>query len=698
MENPVPFNEIRWTPGSLELILAGVDEVPRIISVAFEGEEFIRATKPLPLTEVGVVGEGRSWSARRYIDSVVGNRSTYQWHEISDGGQTLTIASADPISGLTVVTRLTASLDGAAIRMDATVTNDGSRSVDVSWITSGALSGLLGPGAAESSKLWSADNDWLAEYRWDSRPVRRLLPYLNRRAHQHDPRGAYSRSSSGAWSTDGSLPLGLLTDSETSLTVGWQIEHNGAWHWQLGERGEDLYLSALGPTEADHDWGVRLEPGASFTTVPVTLVLSKDGFEGAMATMTAVRRSIRRPHADLTKLPVIFNDYMNTLMGDPTTAKLRPLIDAAAAAGAEIFCIDAGWYDDADGWWDSVGAWEPSERRFPGGIGPVLQHIRDQGMAPGLWLEPEVIGVHSPMATRLPDEAFFQRGGKRVVEHGRFQLDLRHEAARKHLDEVVDRLVDDLGVAYFKLDYNINPGTGTDVDSFSAGAGLLQHNRAYLSWIEGVLDRHPELTIENCASGGMRVDYAMLSRLQLQSTSDQQDPLLYAPIAAAAATAVTPEQAANWAYPQPSYTEDLNAFTLNTGLLGRLQLSGRIDAMDPSQLLLVKEAVRAYKDVRQHIRHALPRWPLGLPTWDADWIAYSLQHENTTLLTVWRRGGQDQTRTLPIPGLTPESRIERVFPHRGDAEVVLDSGASALAVTLPRAPQAITVRVVATGP
>jgi alpha-galactosidase len=154
---------------------------------------------------------------------------------------------------------------------------------------------------------------------------------------------------------------------------------------------------------------------------------------------------------------------------------------------------------------------------------------------------------------------------------------------------------------------------------------------------------------------------------------------------------VTPEQAANWAYPQPSYTEDLNAFTLNTALLGRLQLSGRIDAMDTSQLSLVKEAVQAYKGMRQHIRQAVPRWPLGLPTWDADWIAYCLQDGGTTLLTVWRRGGQDQTLTLPLPGLTSESRIERVFPQRSDAQIVLCSGA--LVVTLPRAPQAITLRV-----
>lgn len=127
------------------------------------------------------------------------------------------------------------------------------------------------------------------------------------------------------------------------------------------------------------------------------------------------------------------------------------MIDAAAKVGADYFCIDAGWYDDGADWWDSVGEWRLSDVRFPdGGLDRVLQAIRAAGMVPGLWLEPEVIGVRSPWPRSLPQEAFLQRRGTRVVEHGRYLLDLRNEFARKHLDDVVDRLVDEHGVGYFK--------------------------------------------------------------------------------------------------------------------------------------------------------------------------------------------------------------------------------------------------------
>ena len=95
-----------------------------------------------------------------------------------------------------------------------------------------------------------------------------------------------------------------------------------------------------------------------------------------MARLTACRRAIRREHDDHRRLPVIFNDYMNTLMGDPTTERLLPLIAAAAETGAEYFCIDSGWYAGlGEGWWDTVGAWKPSVTRFTNGIAEVLQTL-----------------------------------------------------------------------------------------------------------------------------------------------------------------------------------------------------------------------------------------------------------------------------------------------------------------------------------
>lgn len=161
-----------------------------------------------------------------------------------------------------------------------------------------------------------------------------------------------------------------------------------------------------------------------------------------------------------------------------------------------------------------------------------------------MWLKLEVMGTQCEIAKAVSDDWFFVRHGKRVYDRSRFQLDFRNPAVRKYADEVIDRVVREYGAGYIKMDYNIEPGIGTDYYADSPGEGLLGHERAYLSWLDDVFKRYPELVIENCSSGGLRMDYAMLSRCSIQSISDQEDYQNFAVIAANAAAGVTPEQAA----------------------------------------------------------------------------------------------------------------------------------------------------------
>lgn len=687
----------------------------------------------LPLLDVILAGEGKAWSGGRYCESVAGGRFRYLGHdEEASGGSAwreLRVDLGDPVTGLRAEAFFSILIGKGALRSWVRLTNSGDAPVTVESVSSflcGGLSGGADPDdIADLDVLW-AENDWLAEARWQCRELRDALPDLNRRVHGADPRGRFGLTSVGSWSSGAFLPMGAVVNRRTRHAWAWQIEHNGAWHWQVGEctrrRSADssspggqhgpkgsvtgAYLALLGPVEAEHHWRLTLPPGGTCTTVPVTVVVSDAGFEGAMAALTAARRAVRRPHPDHRQLPVIFNDYMNTLMGDPTTARLLPLIAAAAAVGAEYFCIDSGWYADIDqGWWDTVGAWKPAASRFPHGISEVFDHIRAAGMVPGLWLEPEVVGVNSPVVPQLPAEAFLLRAGRRIVEHGRYHLDLRHPAAVKHLDEVVDFLVGDLGVGYLKLDYNISISPGPDAFNLSPGAGLLAVNRAHLDWLDGVLDRHPGLVIENCSSGGMRIDYALLSRLQIQSTSDQQDFLRYPPIAAAAPTAMTPEQAGVWAYPQPSFTDDEIAFTLCGALLGRVQLSGHLDKMSRDQRELVADAVRVYKSIRPDLPAATPFWPLGLPRWTDSWIALGMRTPEATYLTVWHRGpltvsasvtsaGDPAEVSLPIPHLRARPvTATLLYPDKSPASLRWEEADGRLAVSLPRTPTACLIKL-----
>ncbi len=101
------------------------------------------------------------------------------------------------------------------------------------------------------------------------------------------------------------------------------------------------------------------------------------------------------------------------------------------------------------------------------------------------------------------------------------------------------------GPAYVKLDYNVDPVGADALD-------LLRHVRAHREWLASAMLRHPGVLFEKCGAGAIRADAGILAlHAHLQSTSDQSDAVEYATIAAAAPMGLLPEQAANWACPQP---------------------------------------------------------------------------------------------------------------------------------------------------
>ncbi|THV29559.1 glycoside hydrolase family 36 protein [Glycomyces paridis] len=640
-------DEFEWTRPGLHLRFAHGDGPVRLVRLA-TGPDARSAAAPCPIVELHAGGRNRENNTQIYVRSAVGVRLRYAGHE--SVGDDLRIRQVEEATGIEVVSVFRAA--GPGLQITQTVRNGGTRDLVLTMVASAVFS-VAGTGY---DVLWGRA-EWLGEGRWEQRPLAEVLPDLSFGRYGFVGRGHFPVTSHGSWSSGEVLPTGVLA-SEAGPSVAWQIETSAGWHWELSRDAGTVTVGVLGPTDLEHQFAERLAPGREFTSVPAGVVVADGGRDAAFAALTEYRRAIRVPRAAHERHPVVYNDYMNTLMGDPSTEKLLPLVAAAAAAGAEYLCIDAGWFADPKGWWFNAGEWREDPDRFTGGLRSVTEAIREAGMVPGLWLEPEGVGVESPVAAKLPDEAFFCRFGERVVEGNHFQLDLRHPAARAHLDETVDRLVGEFGVGFFKLDYNVNIGAGTDVDAEAPGAGLLGHTRALRNWLLAVQERHPDLLLESCSSGGMRMDYHLLSAVHLQSTSDQQDYRRYPVVAAAAPASVLPEQAGNWAYPDASMTLEETAFAMASGVMGRMYLSGFLHDLGEEQSALVREAVVLHRERRGDIASSVPVWPLGLPGWDDDVVALLLDAGPGGLLAVWSRGDAAE---LALPGLAGRE-VRQVYP------------------------------------
>ncbi|GAA2148391.1 alpha-galactosidase [Glycomyces algeriensis] len=628
----------------------GDDRSVRLVRLA-TGPDAASAAAPWPVVDVITnTGEQRARNDQSLLHSKAGQRLRYAGHESLDGE--LRISQHDAETGLEVTSVFRAAGPGLQIRH--TVRNGSERDLVLLSVSSAVVAV---PDTGEQELLWG-ESEWLAEGRWHQRPVKELLPEVNVAFHGQFSRGIFPVTGHGSWSTGSFLPTGVLA-SAAGPSLAWQVETSAGWHWEVAQTGPTNTIGVHGATDFYHQFAQRLAPGEEFTSVPAGLCVADRGRDAAFAALTDYRRAIRRMRPVDARLPIVYNDFMNTLMGEPSTEKLLPLIESAAAAGAEYFCIDAGWFAaPGSAWWVSAGEWREGSGRFTGGLLSVVDAIRANGMRPGLWLEPEAVGVDSPMAKRLPEDAFFQRYGERVIAAGHYQLDFRHPAARAHLDEAVDRLVDEFGLAFFKLDYNRNIGAGTEVDADAPGTGLLGHTRAFRDWLLGVQDRHPGVLFENCGSGALRMDYNILSVAHLQSTSDQQDFLRYPPIAASAPASVTPEQAGNWAYPAASMSAEETAFAMTSGVMGRLYLSGFLNELSAEQSALVREAIALHKDWRHRIAASVPSWPLGLPGWEDEVLALRLDAGAQSLLAVWSRGEAAEIGLPELEGRT----VEQVYP------------------------------------
>jgi len=660
---------IQITEGQLEIVL-GIPESGPVRLLHFQAAAFDPAKVPedkdlgqyYKLVEIQVSGENQ-WGhhGQKHTLTCPGIRLEYVSHKDyrSSQGRKIEIVQKEE-KGLEVIVHWQ-FFDGLpALQAWTEVINRGTEIQPLIFVSSFHLTGI----AKEGARHWNDKcfinlgfNTWYGEAQFK----RHKLPDLGLTGLG----GSTNRlawSNVGTWSSSNQLPLGYFENTEAGTVLFWQVEHNASWHFEIADGGKDLYLSVSGPTEQESHWCKLLAPGQAFSTVPSGVGAIAGSVADAANEFNHYRRAIRRENEDNRKLPVIFNDYMNCLNGDPTTEKLLPLIDAAAEVGCEYFVIDCGWYSD-DWWWPSVGEWLPSAKRFPGGIQEPIDYIRKKGMIPGLWLEPEVMGIECPMVKQVPDDWFFKRHGRAIVDHARYQLDFRHPDVVAHVDKVVDRLVKDYGVGYIKMDYNINGGIGTEVNAESFGEGLLGHNRAFLGWLDKLLVRYPDLIIENCGSGGLRMDYAMLSRLSIQSTSDQTDYSLYQYIVSALPLVLAPEQGAVWSYPLRTGDREEAVFNMVNAMLMRIHQSGHLNELTPERLALVKEGLDYYKTYREEIPTAESFWPTGFPTHLDPWVSLGYRMKDKTLVAVWRRQDGPELQSLCLPHLKgKKSKLRCAYP------------------------------------
>ena len=174
--------------------------------------------------------------------------------------------------------------------------------------------------------------------------------------------------------------------------------------------------------------------------------------------------------------------------------------------------LDDGWFGTRDDDTTSLGDWQIDARKWPDGLTPLIDHVTSLGMAFGLWVEPEMVNPDSDLYRAHPDWIL----GTDDQPLGRHQmvLDLGKADVCDHLFDVLDRLLSDNDIDYLKWDHNRLPPITSQAATEGVYALLARLN-----------DAHPNVEIESCASGGGRIDAAILRHCGRVWLSDSNDAL-----------------------------------------------------------------------------------------------------------------------------------------------------------------------------
>ena len=542
-------------------------------------------------------------------------------------------------------------------------------------------------------------SNWCAEGQWQAFKPHQIGLCENFEPVKQSP-ACFSVSNVGSFSCGTHLPMAIIENRSRGLAYFWQIEYSGSWRWELGEYLRTLYVCLAGANAKTGNWLEVLQPQQAVNSIPVAFGVVEGTFEHAVKALTDYRRHyLKVDHREDANLPVFVNDYMHGLKANPIERDELQYISAAAKTGAEYYVIDAGWYSSVgEDWWSSVGQWKESPDRFPNlGLVGLCDKIRELKMKPGLWIEIEAVGVNSVLAKK-PDDWFFQRHGQRVSDNGRYFLDFRNPNVREHAHRIINSLIESYGIEYLKIDYNINSGIGTDLKAASPASGQMRHIFCYYGWLNEIHEAHPSLVIENCSSGGMRMDYGMLSHTQVQSLSDQENFKMFPSIVNGCLANVLPEQAMAWAYPMANDSVEVTVFNLVTVMTSRFLLSGQIHKLTDKQMSFVKEAVAKYKEIRCIINESYPFWPSGTcKTGQQDrWVTLGLRNKDFTemLIYVWRLNDEADKLKLDIrQWVNGRADSKVVFPSLYEDKVNYNPNAGLLEINLPSKYSACVIKV-----
>lgn len=468
----------------------------------------------------------------------------------------------------------------------------------------------------------------------------------------------------GGRSSEEAFPFFNL-ESEASrqgvmVAVGW----TGTWFADLEKRDPSRLTLAAGMLNTD----LYLYPGEQIRTPSVALMFwSGDRMNGhnRFRRLVLAHHSRKVDGSPFYPLCSAFNyrdpqpcgEY-SCLTADWAIAMVRRY--SMFELTPDVFWLDAGWHTGAGdfrhgkSWANTTGNWTVDRERFPEGLKPVSDAVHEAGAKFMVWFEPERVVKGTQWATEHKEWMLDTEWPEGSEQSTWYLFDLGNDEACDWLCKYYGDLIEENGIDYYRQDFNMLPaGYWRDADEPGrSGIKEIRHIENLYKFWDYLLERFPGLLIDNCASGGKRLDWESIGRSAPLWRSDYyhyDDPDGY-----------------------QCHTYGLNFFLPihGTGILLPDQYSFRSSLSSALQcnwkvtepgvsVLDMQQRIREYRDIREYYyEDYYPLSGTGDLTGSDVWLAYQMHRpsDDSGIVVAFRRQDAPNAEyTVRLGGLTPDT-------------------------------------------
>lgn len=387
--------------------------------------------------------------------------------------------------------------------------------------------------------------------------------------------------------------------------IGAALCYTGNYRLKTVTDDTDYHYFFAGIDEQNSEY--RLKTGEVFATPRLALTFSKEGLSGASRNFHRWGRRYQLANGDKERM-VLLNSWEGVYFGINQQGMDQMMADIASMGG-ELFVMDDGWFGDKylrkrDD--TSLGDWVVDKNKLPEGIEGLLRDARKHGVKFGIWIEPEMTNTLSELYEKHPDwvikapnrEAVKGRGGTQLV------LDLGNPKVQDFVFGIVDNLMTKYPeIAYIKWDANMSiMNHGSQYLPMNEQSHLyIAYHRGLQRVCERIRAKYPDLVIQDCASGGGRVNWGYLPWFDEFWTSDNTDALqrvymqwgtsyFFPAIAMASHISASPNHQTQRLVPLK--------YRIDVAMSGRLGMEIQPKNMTDDEKAMCRKAISEYKEIR----------------------------------------------------------------------------------------------------